>query len=1183
MDSGSKASQVQAIRTIFAQGGEMGALMNTLDWAQTPLGPIEHWPQSLCTALSICLVSRFPMLLWWGPELVMLYNDAYRPILGSTKHPRSMGQRGKVCWPEIWDVIGPMLEGVLTQGQATWSNNQLLLLDRNGYVEECYFTFSYSPIYDESGAIGGIFTAVTETTGNVLGERRLRTLRELAAHSADGRTAEEACAISAQTLKTNTADLPFTLLYLLDADEKQARLVEVTGLTAKAAARQQRISVEDTESSIHWPLAEVVETGKAVQVENVQEYLGSLTDTLGISTLHAALVLPIARSGQERLYGILVAGINPQRALDEEYYGFFELVASQVATNIANARAYQEERERSEALAELDRAKTDFFSNVSHEFRTPLTLLLGPVEDALANAADLSQEQRELLQMVCRNGIRLLKLVNTLLDFSRIESGRIQAQYEPTDLAVFTAELASTFRSAIEQARMQLRIDCPPLAETIYIDREMWEKIVLNLLSNAFKFTFEGQIVVRQHLVGKQVELQVQDSGIGIAEEDIPRIFDRFHRLRTTRARTFEGSGIGLSLVQELVHLHGGTVHVSSQLGKGTTFTIALPVGSAHLPAERVSPVSTTDISPSPVQYANPYVEEALRWLPNEQKNTGTNEFLMPDTVQRRQQLLPATILLADDNADMREYVKRLLSPHYAVQDVADGVAALHVAREYMPDLVLSDVMMPGLDGFQLLRALREDVRTSSTPIILLSARAGEESALEALGAGADDYLVKPFSARELLARLETRLEMARMRSNISQQERENAIRLQQLAEAALTINSLHPLDELLTLVTEKARAIIGTHQALTLLVQDNNWKEALSAISLSEKYEEWRERSIHLAGAGIYAYVCRTNTTMRLTQEELEVHPEWIGFGTEARVHPPMHGWLAVPLRTRDGYNMGLLQLSDKYSGDFSADDEAILTQIVQMASIAIENVQLYQQTQQALIERNELLSSVSHDLKNPLGAIRGYTQLVQRSLARSTAPRDDRIELALQRINATVGKMTGFINELLDLTRLQAGQPIDISRQMVDLVTLVHQVVAEQQQTTQRQEIRLITAEKELTGSFDESRLERVFFNLLSNAIKYSPEAPWIDVHLLRIAEEGRDSVELRVQDYGIGIPTSDLPYIFEQFKRAQNVIGTIKGTGIGLASAYQIVKQHGGTIIVESTEGSGSTFIVRLPLMS
>ena len=286
--------------------------------------------------------------------------------------------------------------------------------------------------------------------------------------------------------------------------------------------------------------------------------------------------------------------MNPYRRYDEACAGFVELVSGQIAAGIANARAYEEERRRAEALTELDRAKTAFFSNVSHEFRTPLTLMLGPIEDILAQPDERDWRQnRELLNVVHRNGLRLQRLVNALLDFSRIEAGRTQASFEPVDLAAFTADLASNFRSAMERAGIAFSVDCPPLSAPVYVDREMWEKIVLNLLSNAFKYTLQGSVRVRLAEHQGKAALHIDDTGPGIPESELPRLFERFHRVEGTQGRTHEGTGIGLALVQELVKLHGGAVSVTSEVGHGSTFRYlyrsALPISrrTASAPAAR--------------------------------------------------------------------------------------------------------------------------------------------------------------------------------------------------------------------------------------------------------------------------------------------------------------------------------------------------------------------------------------------------------------------------------------------------------------------------------------------------------------------------------------------------------------------------------------------------------------------
>jgi signal transduction histidine kinase len=702
----------------------MGALMRAKDWSQTALGPVEHWPESLRSAISICLGSRFPIVLYWGPSLVVLYNDAYAEILGK-KHPWALGRLCREVWAEIWGVIAPMLEGVITTGEATWSEDQLLLLERRGYPEECYFSFSFSPVRGLSGAVDGIFTAVIENTRRVLGERRLRTLRDLGA-LAEAKSAEEACRIAASALSDKPDDVPFALLYLVDEEGKRGSLVARTEGAAARAPDSFEIGVADAAGL---PLASVCRTGQPALVGEPRP---------------SALVLPLAAVGESRCSGILLAGVSPRRDLDVEYRGFFDLIARRISAAIADARAYEEERRRAEALAQIDRAKTAFFSNVSHEFRTPLTLMLGPLEERLARG-DADHD----LQLVHRNGLRLLRLVNTLLDFSRIEAGRLQASYEPTDLAALTAELASSFRSACERAGLELTVECPPLPEQVYVDRDMWEKIVLNLVSNAFKFTLQGGIRVALRAAGGKAALTVRDTGSGIPAEELPRMFERFHRVKGTRGRTHEGTGIGLALVRELVKLHGGKVKVESALGEGSTFTVRVPFGAGHLDPRHVGKAPglvSTATGPAA------FVEEALHWQP------------MPEAPEAPASGERPRVVWADDNADMRAYVARLLGGQFRVEAVADGEAALAAVRRERPDVVLSDVMMPGLDGFGLLRALRADARSAEVPVILLSARAGEESRIEGAHAGADDYLVKPFSARELVARVETHARMSRHR-----------------------------------------------------------------------------------------------------------------------------------------------------------------------------------------------------------------------------------------------------------------------------------------------------------------------------------------------------------------------------------------------------------------------------------
>ena len=572
---------------LFGGNAEMSRLMRAHDWSATPVGPVGGWPQALKIVVRILLDSRYAMWLGWGPEFTFFYNDAYAQMTLGAKHPWALGRSAREVWAEIWDDIGPRAESVVREGQATWDERLLLFLERQGFPEETYHTFSYSPVPDDLGGVGGMLCVVTEDTERTIGERRLKTLRELAARTTDEqKSAEEACQTAARTLAANPQDLPFVLLYLIDGDGCTARLAGATGLPAgSSVAPASMVLQEGDVPDTLWPLCRVWQTGHAEVVTGIQDWLAPFSVGVYPESPHTAAVLPIRKSGQDRLAGFLLAGISPRRPFDDPYRGFLDLLAGQIATVVGNARAYEEERQRAEALAKLDQAKTAFFSNVSHEFRTPLTLMLGPVEDSLAQPGDREVAvSRATLEVVHRNGLRLQKLVNTLLEFSRIEAGRVQASFEPTDLAIFTADLASNFRSACQRAGLELAVQCPPLAEPVFVDREMWEKVVFNLLSNAFKYTLEGRIEVGLRQVGSLVELAVHDTGTGIPPDQVPHLFERFHRVEGAKGRTQEGSGIGLALVRELVRLHGGEVRVESHLGQGSTFFVTLPLGTSHLP-----------------------------------------------------------------------------------------------------------------------------------------------------------------------------------------------------------------------------------------------------------------------------------------------------------------------------------------------------------------------------------------------------------------------------------------------------------------------------------------------------------------------------------------------------------------------------------------------------------------------
>ncbi len=743
------------MRDTFLRSGAVGRDLLAVDWAATPLGPLEAWPNSLQTAVRIVLSSRFSMWMAWGPELTFFCNDAYRRDTLGAKYPWALGKPASTVWSEIWHDIGPRIDRVMSTGEATWDEQLMLFLERSGYTEETYHTFSYSPLARDDGSIAGMLCVVSEDTQEVIARRRMQTLRDLGLGTSSSTTVAESVASACAELSQRPADLPFALVYLYDGDATTARLAGSAGFDGPHPAAP---PVLGPGGAATWPRPD----GGVLEVDLHGRFEDLPTGSWSRPPARAA-VIPIVQ-GTQAPYGFLVAGLNPFRPLDEGYADFLGLVAGHLASGITDARAFEFEQQRAETLAELDQAKTDFFTNVSHEFRTPLTLLLGPAEDALTDTDHpLEPDQRQRVEVIHRSGQRLLKLVNTLLDFSRMGSGRVEASYEPVDLGRYTRELASMFEGAAHRLGLDLEIDCPDLPEPVHVDRDLWAKVVLNLVSNALKFTFEGGVVVRLAAEGDGAVLTVTDTGTGIPAEEQAHLFERFHRVSGARSRTHEGSGIGLALVAEIAALHGGEADVSSSPGAGSSFRVRVPFGTAHLDPEHLAHAPGTGVAQ---QVLDGFLAEAGQLLAQDAAGTPA-----PDHDPTR-----PLVLVVDDNPDIRTYVTSLLTSSYRVGVAVDGQDGLEQALADPPDLVLTDVMMPRLDGFGLLRELRARPETADVPVVMLSARAGEDGTLEGLEAGADDYLVKPFAARELLARVRANLELDRARRSREQMARSQSL-----------------------------------------------------------------------------------------------------------------------------------------------------------------------------------------------------------------------------------------------------------------------------------------------------------------------------------------------------------------------------------------------------------------------
>ncbi|WP_265921750.1 response regulator [Cupriavidus nantongensis] len=1142
----------------------MGALMRGFDWGATPLGPPQAWPHSLKTAIRIMLTSRQPIWIGWGDALHFFYNDAYKSIIGG-KHPGALGQPTSAVWREIWPEIAPLLATAMTGSEGTFVEQKLLVMERNGYPEETYYTFSYSPVPDDHGGTGGIICANSDDTERVLAERQLNVLRDVAATASEARAWRDACARAIAALSANPRDIVFALLYIAEPGARTLQRAGAIGIDEAHPGAPAQIALD---AQRPWPVAEVLAQQQPVLLDSLA---GRFAMPLpggawGVPTSRAALI-EVAPSGGASHRGVLVVGLNPFRLFDERYRSFLTLTAGQIGAAMHSALAYEAERKRAEALAEIDRAKTAFFSNISHEFRTPLTLMLGPLEELVRRAGP--GEDRAMLEMTHRNGLRLLKLVNALLDFSRIESGRVTMRRQPTDVAALTADLASLFRASVEAAGISLRVDCPPLcpplARAVAVDRDMWETIVLNLVSNAFKFTFAGTITVAVAPQGDDaVALTVRDTGIGIPAAELPRIFERFHRVEGAQGRTIEGSGIGLALVQELVRLHGGTIDVQSVPGKGTCFTVRLPAGADAVDAVSDASTHADAVPPASSAQARAYVETALRWpqaeMPPATATLSPEDLPLPSAHAGAEAEADAEagdvahggalVLVVDDNDDLRDYMRRLLgAAGHRVAVAADGEAALALARTHAPALVVSDVMMPHLDGFGLVRALRADAALSDTPVLLLSARAGEEARVSGLGSGADDYLVKPFSARELLARVASNLRLSALRRASERRLQElNASLERRVAQTVADHDRLWELSEDLLIVARFDGCLQRVSPAWTRAL-GHAPQQVLGRAYLSFIYPD------DLAGASAQLDALRHDGVP-------------VRFECRLQRADGALRWLAWTLSVdpANGHIHGV-------GRDVTGDREA---------QAALRHADEALRTAQKMEAIGNLTGGVAHDFNNLLQVIGGNLQLLARDLAG-----DDRAGPRLHSALAGVARGAKLASQLLAFGRRQPLAPrvVNLGRLVRTLDDMLRRALGD------GIEIETMVAPDLWNTLVDPFQVENALLNLAINARDAMHGHGRLTL-AARNARPGEATSEayneaapaapmqyvlLSVTDTGVGMPPEVQERVFEPFFTTKP---EGQGTGLGLSMVYGFIRQSDGHVKISSEPGRGTTVTLFLP---
>ncbi|ORX79350.1 hypothetical protein K493DRAFT_243683 [Basidiobolus meristosporus CBS 931.73] len=1204
----------------------MGEMLRNYDWSSSPLGPVTKWPQSLLTAVSLCMASTLPMAVWWGPQFTIIYNDAYHGVAGQ-KHPSMFGKEGPVHWAELWDDVGPLAH-LAMQGTNSYVEDNLLFMTRKGYLEETYITWSYIPVRQEDGTVGGFLNPYIEVTERILAERRLKTLKDINADAAVAKDTREMLSSIGTVLSENPYDIPFAALYthiLPDDEEMEESYDNVSSTTTKSDTLHltQTIGMPEEHPSM-FPIIRLApsfhanilqdavrlayESKQSVKIE-LGEWFGEVPIRGWDAAATQAVVSPITGSNKDGVLGVIVMGINARREYDENYETFVDLVCRQTGSAIINISAYEEEVRRFKELAAIDRAKTAFFSSVSHELRTPLTLILGPVKDMLLEK-DLASETKIKLTYMHRNAERLLRLVNLLMDFSKIEAGRMQATFQETNLGKFTADLASMFRSAIEKGGVRFEVDCERMERNVWVDRDMWEKIVFNLIGNAFKFTMKGSITVKlaSSEDDRQAILSVADTGDGIPSHEIMRVFERFHRVEGRKGRSHEGTGIGLALTQELAKLHGGTVGVTSEFGKGSVFTVHIPFGCSHLPKDRLITASMEQVSEvevevdMPSRYGRSIVDEARHWLPQSDEdsteyhsNTSSTDSNAGGSITFPVVSRGCRVLLADDNVDMRKYIKSILEKWWRVTEAEDGEQAYQMAIADPPDLIVSDVMMPNLDGYGLLKLLRTQPLTKFVPVILLSAQAGEDSRVDGLSSGADDYLVKPFSAKELVARVHTHLELGKLRVELERMVKERTKELIASEARYKTLTKLSPvgiyranLEGHITYTNDKWWSISG-HDREADPTASNFFSSVHSA---DREYVErmWNE-----------ATETQTNSTIEFRWKWDNDEPHWCEMIVEYDNEMKPCGFVGA-----------LTDLTERK-----------LLEQERLSAVRLAEQQQRHRAEEAeeMKRQQELyIDMTCHELRNPLNGIYHSADLLHESLEKvqkevrkeSIAKVANWLEKEIEDDLDVVDTITlcaqhqkKIADDVLHMSKINMNLLV-LSKTKLRPVEVVTNVIRMFETEVRLKEIdlKLVLAEgythmKVDWVKGDPTRFTQILINFMTNAIRFTERVPFRQVVVTLDASDrvpspgvigppnivGDDEAAIRsdvvyiavaIKDSGVGMTTEEQANLFQRFAQANpRTYAEFGGSGLGLFISKRLVELHDGDITVSSKKGDGTTF--------
>ncbi|KAJ3174897.1 hypothetical protein HK101_010805 [Irineochytrium annulatum] len=1096
---------------------------------------------------------------------------------------------------EEWDK--GLIEKVREEGVQFSPGIRCLLGAAGDMRTEVVLSACTIPIKDETGQFTGCAIFFNDVTNQRAKARRMDCAVDLTRHLAGASSLEDIWQVAFKSIsaKTLAEDVYRAVIYRHNPDDaKVLTRVPFTDSTmsperfAWLAATPERIELDAPAEVGVDDMATIAGIARAAWTQRSFQFRKLAGND------HSHLVgLPLG-SSYNKVQGVLIVESAPTIVFDQPYQNFLRLLKHEIAMALVDISSLLEAKQRGEALAQLDKAKTTFFTAISHELRTPLTLMLGPLEDCLSSS-HLTPAMLTNIQLAYTNTIRILKLIHNLLDYSRIQNGRMTASFRRVaNASDLTRSLASVFRSAVEKLGIKYIVEVEDVSEDCYLDRQMWEHITFNLIGNAVKFTKHGYIRCRLYSTATHLHLDVDDSGIGIPAEELPRLFEMFHRVEQPLHHSFEGTGIGLALTEELIKMHGGTIRVESQLHTGSAFHVAIPLGFEHLPKDRVfhdAPESDGFIAGLPVggpavvgtdtgpqapragsfNIGKAFAEEADRIARDATEKGYADHSRVadgnsPGTVPAE----AATILfVVDDNSDMRKYLANVLSTRWSVRSFENGSTALTEASHSPPDLIISDIMMPIMDGLELLRRLRLEERTREVPVILLSGRSGEEARVGGLEQGADDYLAKPFSMGELVARVATKLELSRKRTELERAVMVEKNEKDNQARKYLRLATMSPI------------GIVGTDMTGGVTFANETFRR---------QFDMTEEELAELVGnTADVATKCVAEEDCEMVFATLrKAIADATGYSIEYRVwqrYAKQTIWVqqrTVVEYDGEGKPIGHLHcLMDATSSKMLEEEKVANLQREEAAQRKRADAAIEQRKQQ-----EAFIDMICHEIRNPLNGIMNS--------------------------NHFVAEVINEIQQFYD----KSGDPVlaDILRRGLECTDAI-KLCAEHQKTQRvNMEAKQIRATVEVSPRFagrheewfqgDPTRLSQILINLLTNAVKFTEK---VDVKTIRIvldgvlieddppappraanrealgiegdaAEEGLGTWKLAfsVIDSGIGMTEGEKTKLFQQFSQASCKTYTeYGGSGLGLFICKRLVELMGGSIDVESEKGKGSTF--------